>query len=145
MEETFHFLFPCKPRTTSNRRLRYEKFRFMAGKSNRPFSKYKNSTFWNKAKCKPLLVKVSFVYKRIKHNFHINSLKWDRKKINVNKGQNTDRSVCKQTSRFDTKSFQYKSFGYKLLKQWNFTNILFTSSLVCEWTRKTFKVNIFVL
>ena len=42
-----------------------------------------------------------------------------------------------KTGRFDTKSFQYKSFWYKL-KQWNCTKILFTLSIVCEWTRKHF-------
>ena len=51
--------------------------------------------------------------------------------------------VCsvRETSHFDTKSFQYKSFWYKL-KQWNCTKMLFTSGTVCEWTRKTFWVNI---
>ena len=107
-------------------------------KNYRSFSSSKNSHFQYETKCKTLLVKMSFIYKRI----HINSFKWDRK--NVNMEQNTDPSLCMETSRLDTKSCQYKSFWYKL-KQWNFTNIRFTSSIVCEWTRKTFWVNIFSL
>ena len=39
------------------------------------------------------------------------------------------------------RSFQYKSFWYEL-KRWNCTKILFTSSRVCPWTRKTFWLNI---
>ena len=38
-------------------------------------------------------------------------------------------------------SFRYKSFPYEL-KQWNCTKIWITSSKVCNWTRKTFWVNI---
>ena len=34
-----------------------------------------------------------------------------------------------------------RSFRYEL-KQWNYTKILVTSSKVCNWTRKTFWVNI---
>ena len=37
-----------------------------------------------------------------------------------------------------------RSFRHKL-KQWNWTKFLFTLSVVCKWTRKTFWVNIFVL
>ena len=44
-----------------------------------------------------------------------------------------------EAARFDTKSFRYK------LKQWKCPKILVILSIVCEWTRKTFQVNIFVL
>ena len=44
-----------------------------------------------------------------------------------------------ETGHFDLKSFRYK------LKQWNCTKNFFTLSIVCELTRKTFWVNIFVL
>ena len=40
-----------------------------------------------------------------------------------------------------TQAHGNQSFRYKL-KQWNYTKILITSSKICNWTRKTFWVNI---
>ena len=50
-------------------------------KNNRSFSSSKNSHFQNEPKYKTLLVKMSFIYKRIKNHFHIisfNSLNFIR-------------------------------------------------------------------
>ena len=43
-------------------------------KNNKSFSSSKNSHFQNEPKYKTLLVKMSFIYKRIKNHFHIISL-----------------------------------------------------------------------
>ena len=51
-------------------------------------------------------------------------------------GEKVQLGVCKETGHFDTKLFWY------IHKQWNCTQILFTLSLFCTWTRKTFWVNI---